>query len=275
MNKNRKNLLLFSALSFSFHALFLASSFFSNWPTANKINNEVSILKIRSIRQVGEDKGIKSNSVYIPREAPIKKVIKKSRLKKNKINAQNLAADFNPFMKPDVNLKDKTLAPTQAIKSLSLNNNSIKTFLKGTPNFKSAKQYLKSFEDTDSVVKLEVPKGIKESELNKHELVFYSFQKRTAQVYINSFYKKLNEFKVRNPHLHFPISTKKEKMTGRVIYDKEGNIVKINMIKWTKTKKLQDFFMDVLQEMTALPNPPKAVLKDGEFTVFFSLIVNS
>jgi hypothetical protein len=270
MNKNKKYLVKFTLLSVSLHALFLSSPFFKRW----NVNKEVSTLKIRSIRQVGEDKGIKSKAFYAPKKATLKKITKRKSTKK-KLNPKSLAADFNPFLKPDKPLTSNGVKTVKPIKSLSLNNNSIRSFLKGTTNFKSAKQYLKSFEDTDSIVKLEVPKGIKESELNKHELVFYSFQKRTARVYINSFYKKLNEFKVKNPHLHFPISTKKERMTGRVIYDQDGNIVKINMIKWTQTKKLQDFFMDVLQEMTALPNPPKAVLKDGEFTVFFSLIVNS
>jgi hypothetical protein len=275
MNKNKKYLILFSLLSVSFHALFLGTSLFRDFLSQFEIENEVSTLKIRSLRHVGEAQGVNSKVVYLPDKAPIKETIKKAKSLKKSLSTKSIAADFNPFLSPEKALIENRENSKSAIKSLSLNNNSIRSFLKGTPNFQSASQYLESFESTDSTVKLEVPKGIKESELNKHELVFYSFQKRTAQVYINTFYNKLNEFKVKNPHLRFPISTKKEKMTGRVIYDKDGNIVKINMIKWTDTKKLQDFFMDVLQDMTALPNPPKAVLKDGEFTVFFSLIVNS
>jgi hypothetical protein len=103
--------------------------------------------------------------------------------------------------------------------------------------------------DSDTMVKLEVPQGVKEDELNKHELVFYSFQKRTALNYVNSFYKKLNEFELQNPHLKFPLTENKQKMVGRVVYDRQGNIIKINILEWSKVEKLQDFFIEVLKEM--------------------------
>lgn len=230
-------------------------------------------LKIHSIRQVGEEKARDIKTSYIEQ--------KKQKIGK-KLQAKQLAPQFSnnsPAKKQKTQKEKQTplnklaLRP-KAIEALKLNKKSIANFLQATPNATSSQQYLEALGDTDSIVRLEVPKGVKESELNKHELVFYSFQKRTAITYINSFYKKLNEFKMKNPHLHFPMTEKKENMVGRVIYDKDGNIVKINMMKWTKVNKLQDFFMDVLQEMTALPNPPKAILKDGQFTVFFALTVN-
>jgi len=230
-------------------------------------------LKIHSIRQVGEKDAKKIDSSYI--EQKIKKI-------GQKLQAKQLAPQFSNSSPSDLKRTQKK-KPTpineiavrpKAIESLKLNKKSIANFLQSTPNATSSQQYLEALGDTDSIVRLEVPKGVKESELNKHELVFYSFQKRTAITYINSFYKKLNEFKLKNPHLNFPMTGNKENMVGRVIYDKNGNIVKINMMKWTKVNKLQDFFMDVLQEMTALPNPPQAILKDGQFTVFFALTVN-
>lgn len=238
--------------------------------------NKVSKLRIKSIKTIGEiDK--KKPGVFL-KEKPISK----KGITNKKIQTNQLAPDFNS---PIENFSKKTKVtnsynpPTlnngKAIKALSLSNKNVTQFLRGTPNEKSASSYLKTFESTQSLVKLEVPRGVKESELNKHELVFYSFQKRTAQIYINSFHKKLGEFNLRNPHLKFPLTEKKEQMVGRVIYDKDGNIIKIKMIQWTKVQKLQDFFLDVLKEMNSLPNPPKMILENNQFTIFFALTINT
>jgi hypothetical protein len=233
-------------------------------------NEETKPLKIHSIKRVGEKNGKKTNSIYAKQEP--KKI-------GQKLKTKNLAPSFDSLsslkkVSKKKNQPLKKFGRKKAIKSLSLNADSIKSFMSTSNNSQSSRQYMEALGDTDSVVKLEVPEGVKESELNKHELVFYSFQKRTAMTYINSFYKKLNEFKLKNPHLNFPMTEDKKRMVGRVIYDKNGNIVRINMMKWTHIEKLQDFFLDVLQEMSALPNPPKAILSDGEFTVFFALTVN-
>jgi hypothetical protein len=273
MIKNKKYLPLFLVCSLAIHIL--VAGFLELKST--KTPTTSSVLKIRSIRQVGEDEGVDKNLVYLPQK------IKSEKEKPNekKLLTKQLAPDFAPLLaksKKERNEKSTVSENgnrTKAIKSISLDNSTVTAFLKGTPNSNSAKEYLRAFDRTSSLVALEIPKGIKESELNKHELVFYSFQKRTAQTYINSFYNKLNEFKLKNPHLNFPISEKKEKMTGRVVYDENGNIVRINMLEWTNKEKLQDFFLEVLQEMYSLPNPPKMIIKDGQFTVFFSLTVNS
>lgn len=225
------------------------------------------------MRTVGEKNSkIKSKHVYIkPKE-------NKSHHKKV-LTAKQLAPHFNQNQRSaPANSRNgitrENLTRPKAIKALSLNKKSISHFLQGSPNSTNSKQFMDALGTSDSLVKLEVPKGVKEDELNKHELVFYSFQKRTAMKYINSFYKKLNEFELENPHLKFPLTTKRERMIGRVIYDKDGNIVKINILKWAHVKKLQDFFVGVLKEMTSIPNPPHQILKDDKFTVFYSLTVN-
>jgi hypothetical protein len=52
---------------------------------------------------------------------------------------------------------------------------------------------------------------------------------------------------------------------------KMENVVKIKMIKWSQTQKLQDFFLEVIKDMNSLPNPPKVIVKNGEFHVYYSL----
>lgn len=271
-SKSKKSyFLLFFCISIFLHITVLAinSKHFKGFELLNA-QNKPKKFKIHSIKQVGEEKGSENTLAIKPKlHQKIAKRIEVSELAPHFSQYQETETEKNAEKSPPKQVREK-----KAIKALSLNKKSIKNFLKSTPNEQSSTQFLDALGDTDSIVKLEVPKGVKESELNKHELVFYSFQKRTAITYINSFYKKLNQFKLENPHLQFPMTKDPQKMVGRVIYDKDGNIVKINMMKWTKVKKLQDFFLEVLEEMIALPNPPKEILKDEQFTVFFALTVN-
>ena len=121
---------------------------------------------------------------------------------------------------------------------------------------------------------MEVPKGIPQDELNKYEQVFYSFQKRTVLAYINSFMHELNDFELQNPHLDFPIVQDPEQVAGKITYDHNGDILKIDTLKWSDEKKLQDFFMNVLKNMNSLPNPPKELLNKGTFAINFVLSLN-
>ena len=142
-------------------------------------------------------------------------------------------------------------------------------------NFVSATKILNSLDSTDVLIDMEIPKGVKEDELNKHELVFYGFQRRTVKAYINSFRKELNTFERTNPHLRFPLTKRKQKISSRITYDSNGDILKIETVKWTDVKKLQAFFMDVLQNMTSIPNPPKQILKDDQFVINYVFTVNN
>jgi hypothetical protein len=123
----------------------------------------------------------------------------------------------------------------------------------------------------DAVVSIEVPEGIKPDELNKYELMFYSFQKRTAINYIHSIIKNLNKFQKENPRYKIP-STGNITMTARITYDSEGNVMQIKMMRWTQVDKLQHLFEDIVKSIDQLHNPPKALWKkDGEFSMFYTL----
>ncbi len=132
-----------------------------------------------------------------------------------------------------------------------------------------------SLSNSDILVNLEVPEGVNPDELNKYELMFYGFQRRTAINYINSFFKRLDKFQRENPHKSFPLTDTKQVMTGRLTYDEKGNIKQIKMIRWTNVDQLQNFFEGVLKDMDTLHNPPTALWeKSGEFSIFFSLVIN-
>ena len=237
-------------------------------------NEQVSVsqkFKIHQIKNIGEqDK--KKDYIQLAKKPQRKSISKKS-----------LA--FNP-MKNDLIKKQESKKET--ISSLlktsekskiqfnpKANTLDLKSFLKSNPNQLSAMGQLKKLDDTDALFNFEVPKGVKEDELNKQELVFYSFRKRAAVAYMNSFIKELNQFERQNPHLRFPLTKKLEEIAGRITYDENGDILKIETLKWSKIDKLQDFFLEVLNNMSSLPNPPDALINEQrQFVVNFILTVN-
>jgi hypothetical protein len=67
----------------------------------------------------------------------------------------------------------------------------------------------------------------------------------------------------------------KQVLTGRLVFDQQGNLKQIKMVRWTNIDKLQTFFESVLKKLDSLQNPPKELwLKDGEFAIFVTLQVN-
>lgn len=257
-----RNLTIFPILliSITLHSLILLSHF--------KINDKVSLehhqFRIKNIRKIGEKVGSSENLLYLKKKKPTPKKTPK---------LENLAFTDLPIPSDKVEKSKSKL-----IRTLDLNNSKVKDFLKSTPRgHLSPSQALQALNDTNVDIKLEVPKGIQEDELNKHEMVFYSFQKRTVLAYVNSFQKELNNFERKNPQLRFPLTSEKQKLSGRVVYDKNGDILRIETLKWSQIKKLQDMFMKVLNNMSSLPNPPKEIIDEDkeQFAINFVLTLNN
>ncbi len=219
--------------------------------------------KLNQIRTVGKDSGVKDKLLFI------EKLNKKQIKKKTKL--ESLAFKDLPILE-----NEQTQSKTKkVIKSLDINSKAVKQFLKSSrPGYLSPSQALQAMSQTDVNITLEVPKGIKEDELNKYGQVYYGFQRRTVLAYINSFQKELNSFERKNPHLRFPLTKDEQKLAGRVIYDKNGDILKIESLQWSQIKRLQGFFMKVLQNMSSLPNPPKEILENDQFAINFVLTIN-
>ena len=180
-----------------------------------------------------------------------------------------------PGARPEVTEEKK------AISAISLKGKQIREFMQESSTVATSAAQLsgdpraRSLNNSDILVNLEVPEGVNPDELNQYELMFYGFQRRTAINYVNAFYNKLDKFQRENPHLQFPLTEGKQVMTGRLTYDEKGNIKQIKMIRWTNVDRLQNFFEDVLKDMDTLHNPPKPLWsKTGEFSIFFSLVIN-
>lgn len=247
-------------------------------------------LKLRRVGSKTSKLQTDSNYLGGRRHAPVKND-RITDAKKPALNLSDLSVATNPKvarMARPGSIPEVTVNKAPAINAISLKGKEIAQFLKspnsvtpGNPGSSPSAAALSGdprvdqISATDILVNLEVPEGVEPDELNKYELMFYGFQRRTAINYVNSFYKNLDKFQRANPHIKFPVTDSRQVMTGRLTYDEKGNIKQIKMIRWSNEDKLQGFFEDVLKDMDVLHNPPQALWKKhGEFSIFFSFVVN-
>lgn len=285
------------------HALLLGGKKFEQFSGSKSSGTErtqvQSPLHIRDIRTVGSKLSKSHNSAYLAKTPFKTQTISPIPFSPNTQASQAMKPSEARPPKKELSLKDlqdnkpviakKMLRPgtrpevaktgiekTKTLSAISLKGEQIQKFAQAeSAATLSGDPRAASLSNSDILVNLEVPEGVDPGELNKYELMFYGFQRRTAIGYINSFYKHLDKFQRENPHLHFPMTDTKQVMTGRLTYDEKGNIVQIKMIRWTNVERLQDFFVEVLKDMDTLHNPPQALWdKTGEFSIFFSLVVN-
>lgn len=278
-------------------ALIHFTLFFISLPDTQKITHNTSEhvgtpFKIKDIRTVGSRESKRRDSVYVFKGKEAKEVAKAAPEVKENISLKDLAEQVSMAQQQKVTPSKKVTQPSDtplrpgkkpetsrktALEAIKLRGDQMRNYANNQPVREAFRGDPRAagLNTSDISVNLEVPEGVSPDELNKYELMFYGFQRRTAINYINSFYKNLDKFRRTNPHLQFPMTQEMQVMTGRLTYDEKGNIKKIKMIQWSNVDKLQDFFLDVLKDMDTLHNPPQALWeKTGEFSIYFSLIVN-
>ncbi len=124
-------------------------------------------------------------------------------------------------------------------------------------------------------MQLEPPEGISQDELNSMEKIFYSFQKRTFQSYVGSFLKTYRQVLLNRPSVKPTIENDLHRLTARVIFDAEGHIVSIKILRSSHSDDIHKLFEDTLTDIRKLPNPPKDLLsKKGQFTIYYQLNIN-
>lgn len=269
------------------HALFFGMKNFERTSASARSqtrDKNRNAIKIKDIRTVGKRDGKSHNMAdlfQMRRGLPVPQSLKRPAPPKTLALAdlqENRPVMAKKLVRPGTRPETSRTAieKTKTLTALSLKGNQIQKFAQGeNAAALSGDPRAAALNNTDVLVNLEVPEGVDQDELNKYELMFYSFQKRTATGYINNFYKHLDKFQRENPHMTFPMTESKQTMTGRVTYDNKGNITQIKMIRWSNEARLQDFFENVLKDMDTLHNPPQALWeKNGEFSIFFSLVLN-
>jgi hypothetical protein len=124
-------------------------------------------------------------------------------------------------------------------------------------------------------VQFETPEGFKEDELNTIEKKLYGFQKRMFKTYIDSLIINMQKHMTTKPYIKKIMENNKHLLKGRVIFDKEGNIVSIKIFKSSKSDEVHALFEDSLTDMKSLPNPPQLMLEDKEeFTIYYTFKIN-
>ena len=283
----RVNFLTVLGLVVLLHSLLIYQelrSFKISLATEAQEKKPLNIRSIENIRKIGTKSGEKKTDTFASfrKFAPVKndeRVKKKAPKKPDALSLSDLSVTPTqktaPAQRPGT-LPKVAMEKPKAISAISLRGKEIQEFMKSSPSSSvSGDPRASKFSASDILVNLEVPEGVEADELNKYELMFYGFQRRTAINYINAFYKNLDKFQRENPHLNFPMTDSKQVMTGRLTYDEKGNIKQIKMIRWSNEDRLQGFFESVLKDMDTLQNPPQALWKkDGEFSIFFSFIIN-
>lgn len=274
----------FPVILFTVLCLHLLSFMVNKLPEWNKLTKQdpPTTLKIRRIKTAEVKNGLLKTDLFLPN--------KSSGPTDNKAPSGPKA----PLSFKDLSISKATpqiVEPTQArpgsrpgimpkrpkaINAISLKEQEFQEFAKGQPagGLAVSRQNLGGAGVNDAVVSLEVPDGVEPDELNKYELMFYSFQRRTALNYAGSIMKNLNKFARENPNYKFDPNSNII-MTARLTYDEKGNVKQIKMIRWTHIDKVQNFFEDVVKGIDQLHNPPKALWeKSGEFSMFFTLEIN-
>lgn len=249
--------------------------------------------KIKDMRTIGAHEAKRKDSVYVFKGKEDNKIAKTQSEVKEQLSLKDLSEQMSNTQEQNKNQKNQKVTQNKisqpqrpgtrpkvsktALEAIKLSGEQMKNYASNSPTREAFRGDPRAagLNTSDISVNLEVPEGVSPDELNKYELMFYGFQRRTAINYINSFYKNLDKFRRSNPHLEFPMTRDKQVMTGRLTYDEKGNIKRIKMVQWTNIDKLQSFFMEVLKDMDTLHNPPQALWeKNGEFSIYFSLVVN-
>lgn len=246
----------------------------------------ISRQELNKFRTVGV-KGGKKNVFTMPTKGdPNSKMkvdaqsTKKSPPPPNKLSFKNLKPSENiQVRKKSLNVSDlkikrsKNIAlPKVQVQSVRRQKIIKKDLMKqlgpGTTNAKIANK-------SDFQVHFETPEGVAEDELNSAEKIFYSFQKRSFESYFHAFLKSYNARINTRPALRKPLHGETHSLTGRVTFDKKGNIVSIKIMKWSQNDEVQDLFEETLKEIRSLPNPPKALLgNEEEFNIYYQLRIN-
>lgn len=117
----------------------------------------------------------------------------------------------------------------------------------------------------------ESKKGVAIDELNTDELVYYAFKMRTAKQYKNAVLQNINDLKSKYPTLFLKLKNSIHQMRGKISYDQEGNVIEIKILKWSDSNEIQDFFVNALKDIRAIPNPPKGILNDDGFKATYDL----
>lgn len=138
---------------------------------------------------------------------------------------------------------------------------------------KAAKNQAGILSNSNLSISFDPPPGVKFSELNKLEQIFYGFNLRIYNSYVNSLITSHLNYVNANPTAKFQ-NVRRETLRAVLRFDKNGNVERIKVLRWSQNDDIQNVFQNTLEGIRAIPNPPKAFLSSRDhFDLYFSLVI--
>ena len=240
---------------------------------------KIKLQELDTLRIVGKKDGKENQQLSLAKQKN-----ESSNAKKQKeLQLQQLA--MQQWQKPTPNIRknlpigksaDRLTKPAPKPRFFRLSDDKVKSLNSMQIASEQDRKQLQALDLSEFDIKLEVPKGVTEDELNKIEQIFYSFRKRVFENYVSAFIRALQKFNKNNPHYRIDGSHRRITFLSKVSFDKKGNVSKISIIQPGNEPKLQGLFQETLQGIGQLPNPPQDFGKDEQgFAIYYRLIVDS
>ena len=119
-----------------------------------------------------------------------------------------------------------------------------------------------------------IPKGVKEEALNKWQMVLYSFHKRVFSQYLTQLYIQAQNMERNYPYSQFPYVREPDSVRVKATYEEDGTLTRVEKLKQSGSRLLNEFFQNAMQDMDSIPNPPKLIINDkGQFELIFEVKV--
>lgn len=240
---------------------------------------------MKKYRSLGIKNGSKNFSLPIVKKMPKKST--STPTKSNTLDFSKLKFDEkNTKVKPTKQQEATTVTQSLA-KDLSIGNNT--AFVKQVRRERSVNKMLKRemlqssvsaydqsiVKNTDLNMHFEPPEGVAEGELNSIEKRHYSFRKRAYENYVNGLLSTYHKLLRTKPHIANVLTNNTDFVTGKVVFDTNGSIISIKIIKWAKSDDFQEIFLTTLKTLS-LANPPEELVgSDDQFIFYYSLQVKN
>ncbi len=244
---------------------------FPNEVTENKpieieaINSE----ELEKLKRVGKKDGAKKGfQMDLPK--PSSAVSKASATTKLKLSELSMYQDQNSTIRYP---EDEPIQKKENLddKMEKINRQALSDMRDNIANLKHNSPVLES---TMLNLKIEIPEGVDQSELNALELKFYSFQKRIYLAYISALSLAYNQFMRENPNGDRYFNTGKELHIGKITFNQKGENIKIELVQRSRNQKINELFNNTLEGVNILQNPPVEFFKKQNFfNIYFHLMV--
>ena len=115
---------------------------------------------------------------------------------------------------------------------------------------------------------------LQQSEHNSPDKKFYSFFWRSYLTYVSRIISTYQTLQLTKPAIKKALMTEKHFLTAKVVFDKKGDIVSLQMIETSPNEHAQELFEKSLEKIQ-IPNPPAELLgRNGKFTFHYILKIN-